>query len=96
MFRTWCVFNIHVYWVFVAKNRRHVFNAREIDDLRAIFADVCSDAQATLVEMDGDATVSTRVSSSRPDSPTNRRTKRVTHRVNCDLQNVRSSVVNPT
>jgi putative transposase len=31
-----------------------VFDARAIDVLCDIFADVCSDAQATLVEMDGE------------------------------------------
>jgi REP element-mobilizing transposase RayT len=31
-----------------------VFDARAIDVLRGIFADVCSHAQATLVEMDGE------------------------------------------
>jgi putative transposase len=40
--------------VFVAKYRRRVFDARAIDVLRDIFADVCSHAQATLVEMDGE------------------------------------------
>jgi putative transposase len=40
--------------VFVAKYRRRVFDARAIDVLRGIFADVCSDAQATPVEMDGE------------------------------------------
>jgi putative transposase len=34
--------------------RRRVFDARAIDVLRGIFAEVCSDAQATLVEMDGE------------------------------------------
>jgi putative transposase len=49
-----CVFKLHVHWVFVAKYRRRVFDARAIDVLRDIFAEVCSDAQATLVEMDGE------------------------------------------
>jgi putative transposase len=49
-----CVFKLHVHLVFVAKYRRRVFDARAIDALRDIFADVCSDAQATLVEMDGE------------------------------------------
>jgi putative transposase len=49
-----CVFKLHVHWVFVAKYRRRVFDARAIDVLHSIFADVCSDAQATLVEMDGE------------------------------------------
>jgi len=48
------VFKLHVHLVFVAKYRRRVFDARAIDVLRGIFADVCSDAQATLVEMDGE------------------------------------------
>src|ERR1700681_4249408 len=45
-----CVFKLHVHLVFVAKYRRRVFDARAIDVLRAIFADVCSDAHATLVD----------------------------------------------
>ena len=49
-----CVYRLHVHLVFVTKYRRRVFNARAIDVLRGIFADVCSDAQATLVEMDGE------------------------------------------
>ena len=40
--------------VFVAKYRGCVFDAQAIDVLRAIFADVCSDAHTTLVEMDGE------------------------------------------
>ena len=49
-----CVLKLHVHWVFVAKYRRRMFDARAIDVLRGIFADVCPDAQATLVEMDGE------------------------------------------
>src|SRR3954453_15737427 len=49
-----CVFELHVHLVFVAKYRRRVFDARAIDVLCGIFADVCSDAQTTLVEMDGE------------------------------------------
>ena len=49
-----CVFRLHVHLVFVTKYRRRVFDARAIEVLRDIFADVCSDAQATLVEMDGE------------------------------------------
>ena len=49
-----CVFKLHVHLVFVAKYRRRAFDARAIDVLRGIFADVCSDALATLVEMDGE------------------------------------------
>lgn len=49
-----CVYRLHVHLVFVTKYRRRVFDARAIDVLRGIFADVCADAQATLVEMDGE------------------------------------------
>ena len=49
-----CVFKLHVHLVFVAKYRRRVFDAQAIDLLRGIFADVCSDAHATLVQMDGE------------------------------------------
>ena len=49
-----CVFKLHVHGVFVAKYRRCVFGAEAIDVLRGIFADVCSDAHATWVQMDGE------------------------------------------
>jgi putative transposase len=49
-----CVFKLHVHWVFVAKYRRRVFDVQAIHLLRGIFADVCSDAHATLVQMDGE------------------------------------------
>jgi putative transposase len=49
-----CIFKLHVQRVFVAKYRRRVFDAQAIDLLRGIFADVCSDAHATLVQMDGE------------------------------------------
>jgi putative transposase len=49
-----CIFKLHVHLVFVAKYRRRVFDARAIDVLRGIFADVCTDAHATLMEMDGE------------------------------------------
>jgi putative transposase len=49
-----CIFKLHVHWVFVAKYRRRVFDAQAIDLLRGIFADVCSDAHATRVQMDGE------------------------------------------
>jgi putative transposase len=45
---------MHVHLVFVTKYRRYVFDARAIEALRRIFDSVCSDAQATLVEMDGE------------------------------------------
>jgi len=44
---------LHVHLVLVAKYRRRVLDARALDVLLDIFADVCSNAQATLVETDG-------------------------------------------
>ena len=49
-----CVFRMHVHLVFVTKYRRGVFTAEIIDDLRGIFADVCTDFEAELVEFDGE------------------------------------------
>ena len=49
-----CVFKLHVHLVFVAKYRRHVFDASAIDVLRDIFESVCRDFEATLLEMDGE------------------------------------------
>jgi putative transposase len=48
-----CVFKMHVHLVFVAKYRRHVFDGDAIERLRVIFSSVCSDFEATLVEMNG-------------------------------------------
>jgi len=42
-----------VHWVFATKYRHRVFDARAIDVLRGIFAEVCAHAQATCVQMDG-------------------------------------------
>jgi len=49
-----CVFKLLVHLIFATKDRRRVFDAQAIDALRGIFADVCSDAHATLVQMDGE------------------------------------------
>ena len=49
-----CVFNMHVHLVFVTKYRRSVFTGTILDDLRGIFADVCRDFEAELVEFDGE------------------------------------------
>jgi putative transposase len=48
------VFNIHVHVVFVATYRHRVFDAQAIDVRRDIFTNVCSDADAMLVEIDGE------------------------------------------
>ena len=49
-----CVFMLHVHLVFTPKYRRSVFQGKHIDTLREIFAGVCEDFEATLVEMDGE------------------------------------------
>ncbi|HHW4679838.1 MAG TPA: IS200/IS605 family transposase [Xylella sp.] len=49
-----CVFNMHVHLVFVAKYRRKVFDGDATKRLRMIFAKVCADFQAHLIEMDGE------------------------------------------
>ena len=49
-----CVFNLHVHLVFVAKYRRLVFTNEILEDLRAIFSNVCQDFEATLEEFDGE------------------------------------------
>lgn len=49
-----CVFRIHVHLVFVTKYRRGVFTKAILDDLRAIFTNVCADFEAELVEFYGE------------------------------------------
>jgi len=49
-----CVFKIHVHLVFVTKYRRDVFDSDAINRLRIIFAKVCADFEAQLIEMDGE------------------------------------------
>ncbi|MBM9519109.1 IS200/IS605 family transposase [Desulforhopalus vacuolatus] len=49
-----CVFGMHVHLVFVTKYCRGVFTAEMIEDLRDIFAKVCTDFEAELVEFDGE------------------------------------------
>ena len=48
-----CVFRMHVHLVFVTKYRRDVFDGDAINRLRVIFAKVCADFGAHLIEMDG-------------------------------------------
>ena len=50
-----CVFQMHVHLVFVTKYRPKVFDAAAIHSLRLIFAKVCADFEAQLVEMEGEA-----------------------------------------
>ena len=49
-----CVFNLHIHLVFVTKYRRGVFTDEVLTDLRGIFAAVCQDFNAELVEFDGE------------------------------------------
>jgi putative transposase len=45
---------MHVYLVFVTKYRRGVFTNQILDDMRGIFAELCKDFEAELVEFDGE------------------------------------------
>ena len=45
---------MHVHLVFVTKYRRGVFTKEILEDLQGIFASVCHDFEATLVEFDGE------------------------------------------
>ncbi len=49
-----CVFLIHAHLVFTPKYRRKVFKGHHIEALQRIFASVCEDFGAQLVEMDGE------------------------------------------
>ena len=49
-----CVFNMHAHLVFVTKYRRDVFTKAILNDLQEIFASVCADFEAELVEFDGE------------------------------------------
>ncbi|MGP8097124.1 MAG: IS200/IS605 family transposase [Steroidobacteraceae bacterium] len=48
-----CVFLMHVHLVFVTKYRGEVFTQVILGDLRNVFASVCRDFEAELVEFDG-------------------------------------------
>lgn len=48
------VFLMHVRLIFVTKCRREVFTKNILDDLDGIFACVCADFEAKLVELDGE------------------------------------------
>jgi putative transposase len=47
-------FALHVHLVFVTKYRRKVFDGDAIERLCPMFAKICKDLQAQLVEMDGE------------------------------------------
>jgi putative transposase len=48
------VSTLNVHLVFVTKYRRGVLNGKHLDALREVFASVCGDFDAELVEMDGE------------------------------------------
>ena len=48
------VFLMHVHLVFVTKYRRGVFTKNILQDLRAVFTQVCADFESQLVEFDGE------------------------------------------
>lgn len=48
------VFGLHAHLVFVTKHRRDVLSELAIEDLRRIFAKVCTDFGAELVECNGE------------------------------------------
>jgi len=45
---------MHVHLVFVTKYRRGVFTKEILDDMRGVFASVCADFEAELVEFDAE------------------------------------------
>jgi putative transposase len=49
-----CVFLMHVHLVFVTKYRRRVFSKQILQDLKEIFASVCNDFEARLIEFEGE------------------------------------------
>ena len=49
-----CIFNLHIHLVFGTKYRRSVFTKAVLEDLKEIFASVCQDFEAELVEFDGE------------------------------------------
>lgn len=49
-----CVFQLHVHLVFVTKYRKSVFSKPILDSLKSIFAKVCNDFEAELIEVNGE------------------------------------------
>jgi putative transposase len=49
-----CVFELHVHLVFVTKYRRKVFTQAILQDLKLMFAKICRDFDAQLIELDGE------------------------------------------
>lgn len=49
-----CVFLMHVHLVFVTKYQKNVFTKSILENLQSIFASVCEDFEAKLVEFNGE------------------------------------------
>ena len=49
-----CQFVMHIHLVFVTKYRREVFTQEILNDMKLIFASVCKDFEAELVEYNGE------------------------------------------
>lgn len=49
-----CVFSVHVHLVFVTKYRKKIFTKEILESLKSIFANVCEDFEAELVELEGE------------------------------------------
>ena len=49
-----CVFSVHVHLVFVTKYRKKIFTKEILKSLKPIFASVCKDYEAELVELEGE------------------------------------------
>jgi putative transposase len=49
-----CIFALHVHLVFVTKYRRKVLNAAAHETLQGLFARICEDFEARLVEANGE------------------------------------------
>lgn len=49
-----CVFDLHVHLVFVTKYRRCVFTKAILNRMRDVFATVCNDFGAEMIEFDGE------------------------------------------
>lgn len=49
-----CVFNMHLHLVFVTKYRKKVFTKEILETMKKLFAKICQDAEAKLVEFDGE------------------------------------------
>ena len=49
-----CVFNMHVHLVFVTKYRKTCFSKEHLTFMKKVFASVCIDFEAKLMEFDGE------------------------------------------